>query len=537
MQFSEPSSVLPLLTPPMIPTATTSPYGKMNQDELQASQQTCSFQIQIFSAKLKLWSENALRKDMTNSLEDNIQILNTRLMWSEKLNEVAQRIVERERNLKGKEEEHSNKRKEAKRMRLEQLASCSTENEQEQRREYKGMAQLVTNAFFEEKKSKLELMKQKSIWNKTIKQFNDEGAELKEKKKDLRKSDKTWRIVNFLLKKIDEAPGDNDQYLLDLIEKLIKGPDGFELTIDDQDIISNLNIEESMFLLDAELPEFSWENRERLWSVIEKEKLVLDVLKANLDMIKIDEFHNEMCKEIGESVEILKEKLPLITKLQASATSVQEAEKMVLEKEAELQNYQRSDQYHKDLAQAQYEKGDFISHLATLKKQVEAATKVEEIDRVVKEREKDLCKKKEIKDEEIKKVDAIDKRLKNGQAKLKGLEKDWEAIKSMARSLENQNDNKIDRRRKSNLLAKRLQNQDPRKLDPDEQNLLSQFTRCNGDAHEGEPTAKRERLEVKDEQGTSKKRRIKESQKRAWIEEWNDESPEAKKPKIEEKSD
>ncbi|CAO4383606.1 unnamed protein product [Caenorhabditis nigoni] len=201
-----------------------------------------------------------------------------------------------------------------------------------------------------------------------------------------------------------------------------------------------------------------------------------------------------------------KEKMQLITKLQTTATSVQDADKMVLEKVAELQNYQRTFKEYVKAAPANLESGNYDSSVTSSEKQVEAGKKAKQIDQVVKEREKDLHKKKEIKDEEIKKIEAIDEKLKNGHEKLERLEKDWEVIKSMARSLENQNNNKIDRRRTSNLLVKRLQNQDPQQFDPDEQNLLSQFTRGNG-GHEGKPTAKRERLKVKEEQGTSKKRR------------------------------
>ncbi|CAO4367117.1 unnamed protein product [Caenorhabditis nigoni] len=505
-QVSEPSSVLLLLTPPMIPSATTSPYGKMNQDELQASKQSCSFQLQVFSTKLKLWKENDLRKEMKSSLEGTIKVLEKRSELSEKLRKGAEAVVGSQGKFKDRVEKHKKEEDHGTKIQLNILDSCSKGDLEEHMEPYDDMAYTVRTAFWKVLKAKRQLEEHMSSWNEEIKKFNDEESELEVKNENLKELNKYWSIVTFVLSKMDAESGSLDQGLLNLMEKLMNGPAGFDLSLDEADVISRLNIEQNMLFLDTELPEFSWENRERLWSVCDKEKHALDVLKANLDMIKTNELHNEICKAISEAIEILKEKLPLISNVQKSAQSVSEAEKMISEKEAELQIHQRKDQEHKDLAQADYERGDFMSHLATLKKQVEAATKVEEIDRVVKEREKDLCKKKEIKDEEIKKVDAIDERLKNGQAKLKQLEKDWEVIKSMARSLENQNDNKIDRRRKSNLLVKRLQNQDPQQLDPDERNLLSQFTSCNG-AHEGEPTAKRERLEVKEEQGATKKRR------------------------------
>ncbi|UMM40721.1 hypothetical protein L5515_017239 [Caenorhabditis briggsae] len=55
-------------------------------------------------------------------------------------------------------------------------------------------------------------------------------------------------------------------------------------------------------------------------------------------------------------------------------------------------------------------------------------------------------------------------------------------------------------------ISRELNNLNSQQLDPDEQSLLSQFTRSNG-THEDEPLPKRKRLEVNEEKETSKRRR------------------------------
>ncbi|UMM20230.1 hypothetical protein L5515_015568 [Caenorhabditis briggsae] len=447
---------------PSTSSATTSPSGKMNQDEINSHLQSSSFLLQYLSTKHRFWGENNLREAMQSTLENTIQILGKRSALSGKMKTGAEAIKDKERTVEDKETEHKEKRKAGTRMRLEMLASCST--------------------------------KQTSIWNETIEQFNTDGIELKSKSEDLKKLYKHWCIVDFLLKKVEEEAGHSSDMLFDLIEKLINGPAGCELTDNDKDIISRLKMEQNgsmaQDLLGSGHSGFNLDNRNTLSSVIEKEYFALQDLIGSHKMFKTHPFREEMCNEITEAIDLHKQTLLLVTDIQKSGSSIVEAEQLLSKKASELETFKTACEEYMYKAKMDFRKGDYNnSHVATAN-QIEAMKKVEEVEKADK-----------------KKLEAINTRLEQSVRRLKELENNWEVIKSIASSLENQKDNKIDRKRKDNLLDKFLKNPvlNSQQLDPDEKALLSHFTK-NNESHKDEPVSKKNRLEVKKETGALKRR-------------------------------
>ncbi|ULT81423.1 hypothetical protein L3Y34_011371 [Caenorhabditis briggsae] len=124
------------------------------------------------------------------------------------------------------------------------------------------------------------------------------------------------------------------------------------------------------------------------------------------------------------------------------------------------------------------------SHVARLKKQLEAGKKVEEIDQVVKQKGNDFRTKKDFTNEDRSSRREIEQQPDRAQGIRGGLGS-YKIHCGISRELNNLNS---------------------QQLDPDEQSLLSQFTRSNG-THEDEPLPKRKRLEVNEEKETSKRRR------------------------------